>query len=72
VAQAWWGVCADCDALCALLVELGALDDVLDDLLLVPPLLVVAPPHGSLVFTLETKVFACAARRLSLIALLAS
>ena len=72
MAQAWWGVCAYCDALCALLVELGALDDVLNHLLLVSPLLIVAPPHWSLVFALETEMFAGAAGRLSFIALLPS
>jgi hypothetical protein len=70
--QAWWGVGAHGDTLGALLVELGALDDVLDHLLLIPPLLVVAPPHWSLVFALETKMFAGAAGRLAFIALLPS
>ena len=72
MAEAGRCVRANCDALRILLVELCALDDVLDDFLLVSPLLVVAPPHWSLVFTLETKMFACAARRLSLITLLPS
>jgi len=58
--------------LCALLVELGALDNVLDHLLLIPPLFVVAPPHWPLVFALETEVFAGAAGGLSLITLLSS
>jgi hypothetical protein len=39
---------------------------------LVSPLLIVAPPHWSLVLALETEMFAGAARRLALIALLAS
>lgn len=58
--------------MCGLLVQLGALDDVLDDFLLGSPLLVVAPPNRPLVFTLEAQVFACTARVLALVALLAS
>jgi hypothetical protein len=72
VAEAWGSVRAQSDALCALLVELCALDDVLDDFLLVASLLVVAPPHWSLVFALQTEMFACATGRFSLIALLPS
>jgi hypothetical protein len=72
VTEAWRRVCAQCDALCTLLVELCALDDVLDDFLLVASLLIVAPPHWSLVLALQTKMFAGATRRLSLITLLAS
>ena len=58
MAKAGWCVGAHCDSLCGLLVQLCALDDVLDDLLLVLPLLAVAPPYWPLVFTLETKMFA--------------
>ena len=72
MAEAWWRVGAHCDSLCGLFVQLRALDDVLDDLLLVLPLLTVAPPHWPLVFTLKTKVFASAARVLTLVALLPS
>ena len=72
MAEAWWCVGAHCDSLCGLLVQFCALDDVLDDLLLVLPLFTVAPPYWPLVFTFETKVFASAARVLTLVALLPS
>lgn len=72
MAKARRGVCAHSDALRSLLVEFCALDDGLDDLLLVSPLFVVAPPNRPLVLALETKMFAGAASQLSLIALLAS
>ena len=58
MAETWRGVCAHCDALRTLLVELCAFDDILDDFFLVSPLFIVAPPHWSLVFALETEVFA--------------
>jgi hypothetical protein len=54
------------------LLQLGVLDDVLDVLLLLAALLVVAPPHGPFVFTLEAEVAARSAARLALIALLSS
>ena len=72
MAETWRSVRAQCDALRALIVEFCALDDVLDDFLLVSSLLVVAPPHWSLVFALQTEMFACATGRFSLIALLPS
>jgi len=50
--------------------QLGSLDDVLDGLLLCLALLIVAPPEWPLVFTLQPKMFACLALRLSLIAFL--
>ena len=71
MAKARRGVGAHCDALCTLLIELRALDNVLDDFFLVSPLLVVAPPHWSLVFALQAKMFAGAAGRLALVTLLA-
>ena len=55
-----------------LLGQLCPSDDSLDDLLLLPSLLVVTPPHRPLVFTLETKVLARLARRLALVTLLSS
>lgn len=55
-----------------LFVELGALDDVLYSLLLVPSLLVVAPPHWSLVFARKAQMSASFATRFALIALLPS
>lgn len=72
MAEAWWGVCVRCNTLSTLLIELRALDDVFNHFFLVCPVLVVAPPHWSLVFALQAKMFAGAARRLSLIALLSS
>lgn len=72
MAETWGGVGAHRHTLRSLLVELGALDDVLDDFFLTPSLIIVAPPHRPLVFALETQVFACAARGLSLITLLPS
>jgi hypothetical protein len=53
-----------------LLLQLGVLDDVLDVLLLIAALLVVAPPHGSLVFTLEAEIAACSTAAFAFIALL--
>lgn len=72
MAEAWWGVGAHGDTLCGLLIELCALDDVFDELLLAASLLVVTPPHWPLVLALEAEVFAGATRGLSLIALLPS
>lgn len=70
--KAWWCVGAHRAALCCLLVEFGALDDVFDDFFLRPPLFIVTPPHWPLVFALETKVSASTARRFSFITLLPS
>jgi hypothetical protein len=56
----------------SLLGELGPLDDVLDVLLLISPLLVVAPPHWPLVFALESEMSARFATWLSFITLLSS
>ena len=53
-----------------LLGELGALDDVLDRLLLLLALLVVAPPERALVLALQAEVLARATGRLALVALL--
>lgn len=50
--------------------ELRPLDNVLDHFLLLPPLLVVAPPHGPLVFAFETKMSAGLAPRFSFVAFL--
>ena len=61
MAQAWGCVGAHRHTLRSLLVELCALDNVLDDFFLGPPLLIVAPPHRPLVFALKTQVFASAA-----------
>lgn len=72
MAEAGWGVGAHRDALSGLLIELGALDDILDDFFLVSSLLVVAPPHGPLVFALEAEMLAGFTRWLALIALLPS
>ena len=72
MAEAWWCVCAHCDSLCGLLVQLCALNNVLDDFLLVSSLLVVAPPYWSLVFTFKTEMFAGTTRVLTLVALLPS
>lgn len=52
--------------------EFRALDDVLDHFLLLPPLLIVAPPHRSLVFAFESKMSAGLASGFSFIALLPS
>jgi hypothetical protein len=59
-------------AMSILLLQLGMLDDILDVLLLLAALLVVAPPHGSLILALEAKIAACSAAGLALIALLPS
>ena len=72
MAETWGRGGAHRHTLRSLFIELRALDDVLDELFLSPPLLIVAPPHGSLVFTLESQVFASAAGRLSFITLLPS
>ena len=55
-----------------LLVQLGALDDILDSLLLASSLLIVAPPHWSLVFARKAQMSASFATRLALIALFPS
>ena len=52
--------------------ELRPLDDGLDVFLLILPVLIIAPPHRSLVLAVETQVFASLAGRLSFIALLSS
>lgn len=52
--------------------EFRSLDNVLDHLLLLPPLLIVAPPHRPLVFAFESKMSAGLATRFSFIALLPS
>ena len=70
--ETWWCIRAHGDSLCGLLVQLCALDDILDDFFLVSPLLVVAPPYWPLVFTLEAKVLAGTTRVLTLVALLPS
>jgi hypothetical protein len=72
MAETGWCVGAHCDTLCGLLIQLCALDDVLDDFLLVSPLFIVAPPYWPLVFALKTKMFASTTRVLSLVALLPS
>lgn len=71
MAETWRGVGTHGDALHTLFIELGALNDVLDDFFLISPLLVVTPPHWSLVFALQTEMFAGAAGRLALVTLLA-
>jgi hypothetical protein len=69
VVEAWgsvrWQRCSG-----VLLLQFGALDDVLDVLLLGPALIVVAPPDWSLVFAFETEMSAGFASRLSFVALL--
>lgn len=55
-----------------LLRQLRALDDIFDDLLLLLPLVVVAPPHRPFVFALEPEVFARFALPLTFVALLSS
>jgi len=55
-----------------LLGELRPLDDGLDVFLLILPVLIIAPPHWSLVFAVETQVFASLAGGLAFIALLSS
>jgi hypothetical protein len=55
-----------------LLGELRLFDDGLDVLLLGLPLFIVAPPHGPLVFALETKVFAGLAHWLAFVTFLSS
>lgn len=52
--------------------ELGALDNGLDVLLLLLALLIVAPPHGSLVITLQAEMLAGLAGRVAFVALLPS
>ena len=55
-----------------LLGKLGALDDVLDQVLLSTTLFAIAPPHRSLVIASQTEMLAGLASGLSLFALLAS
>lgn len=52
--------------------EFGSLNDVLDHLLLLPPLLIIAPPHGPFVFALESQMSAGLASGFSFVALLPS
>lgn len=56
----------------SLLGEFRSLDNVLDHFLLLPPLLIVAPPHRSLVLAFKSKVSASLASGFSFIALLSS
>ena len=68
----WWRrACVELRAgLRLLLRHLRSLDDVLDHLLLLSPLLAITPPHGTLVVASQTKVFACLASRLAFLTLL--
>lgn len=54
MAQTWWRISAKGHRIRCLLREFRALDDVFDGFLLLPSLLIVTPPHGSLVFALES------------------
>ena len=55
---------------CTLLVGLGAFDDRLDEVFLLAPCLIVAPPQRSLVFAIEAKVSAGFALSPAFVALL--
>lgn len=55
-----------------LLRQLGALDDIFDDLLLLLPLVVVAPPHRPFVFAFEPEMFTRFTLPLTFVALLSS
>ena len=55
-----------------LLCELLPLNDHLDVVFLQSALIIVAPPHGPLVFTSKPEVFACRAGRRALVALFSS
>ena len=54
----------------ALLIELGLLDYILNIILLLPALLIITPPHWSLVVAGESQVLAGFALRLRFVALL--
>ena len=58
VAEAWRCVYAGREWLIRLFVELGALNYVFDDFLLLSALLVIAPPHWSLVLAFESEMLA--------------
>ena len=70
--QSWRGVGAGCDDLRCLLGELLPLDDHLDIVLLVPPLIIIAPPHWSLVVASKSQILASCAAWGTFVALLPS